>query len=260
VGPFLELALLGAAGLFAGFVNSIAGAGSLLTLPALVFTGLDAGAANATNRVAVIFQTVAAAVAFRRGGVAGSGRLVLALFVPAAACAAAGSFVATSLSDRALRLCIAIAMMVFLALSLVPRRNAAPADQSPGAPEVRSAPPVTLGLVAGFAAIGFYAGFLQAGVGILVLLYLALVYRVPLVVGNGVKVLFILAMNLVAVAVFLVRGAGVEPLRGLVLAFTSSLGAYVGARTALHGGERVVRAAMVVAVLASMAKLLWDAS
>ena len=62
----VQLAVLAVAGLAAGYINAVAGAGSLLTLPALIFTGLDAPAANATNRIAVLFQNAAAIVALRR--------------------------------------------------------------------------------------------------------------------------------------------------------------------------------------------------
>ena len=88
---WVEVVLLALAGLLAGYVNSIAGAGSLLTLPALIFTGLDAVAANATNRVAVLFQNVAAIVAFGRAGHGKPSRAALWLSLPAIATSALGA-------------------------------------------------------------------------------------------------------------------------------------------------------------------------
>src|SRR5688572_18378722 len=92
------LVLLIAAGFGAGFVNTVAGAGSLLTLPALIFSGLPADAANATNRVAVLVQNVVAIAAFRRNGVTVSAGSMLAVGVPATLASIGGAYVATLLT------------------------------------------------------------------------------------------------------------------------------------------------------------------
>lgn len=248
----VQLSLLAVAGLAAGYINSVAGAGSLLTLPALIFTGLDAGSANATNRVAVLFQNAAAVLAYHRAG-RGAVRRSAAIVVPTTAAGIAGAVVAAHTPDRVLRLCIAAAMVVFLVLSLVPRPapDTAPAEGA-GAPELDAK------TVIAFVAIGFYAGFLQAGVGILILLYMSLVARIDLVSANAIKVVVILALAAAALAAFVWQGVAIDPLRGLVLAAATTAGGYLGAVATMRRGEKFVRVVLVVAVVASVIKLAWD--
>ena len=252
-------ALLAVAGLAAGWVNSFAGAGSLLTLPALVFTGLDASAANATNRIAVLVQNVASLVAYERSGVRVS-RAAVTLALPAMATAALGAWVATELPATTIRLCIAVAMIVMLGLSFVrPRRRTGDADRDGAGPGAARTPVhVTATMLAAFAGIGLYGGFLQAGVGIVILLALSLGWGVDLVTANGVKVLVILALTLVALATFILTRATIDVGRGAVLAATTAVGGYLGARTAVKRGERWVRWGVSLAVVASVAKLGWD--
>jgi len=251
----LSLIVLFLAGLAAGYVNSVAGGGSLLTLPALIFTGLDPSVANATNRIAVLFQNAAAIVAFRRGGLHG-GRLAVTLLVPSMVAAAAGAWVATLLEERELSLAIAIAMLSFLALMLVRRPQKDPQD----APDGEIAPPrFHWTMVLGFSAIGFYAGFLQAGVGLLILLYLSALHGTALLPANAIKVIVVLGFAAMAIVVFGLSGVPMDPVRGTVLAVATTLGGYLGARDTLRRGERFVRWTVVVAVAASAVKLVFDA-
>ncbi|MFW5875137.1 MAG: sulfite exporter TauE/SafE family protein [Myxococcota bacterium] len=248
----VQLSLLALAGLLAGYINSVAGAGSLLTLPALIFTGLDAGSANATNRVAVLFQNAAAMVAFHRSG-RGAIRHALVLAIPAGAAAVAGTVVASLTPDDVLRLCIAVAMVVFLVLSLVPR----PAPTAPAGDATEARRPDAKTVLA-FVAIGFYAGFLQAGVGILLLLYMSLVQRMHLVFANGIKVVVILLLAAVALVTFAWQGVAIDALRGLVLAVATTTGGYLGAMATIRRGEKFVRGVLFVAVAGSVVKLAWD--
>jgi uncharacterized protein len=250
--PAVQLVLLAVAGVAAGYINSVAGAGSLLTLPALIFTGLDAVSANATNRVAVVFQNMAAVVTYHRAG-RGSIRQGLALSIPGAVGAVGGAVLASHMTDAQLRLAIAIAMVVFLVLSLLPRPAAASAGASPTGIRTNAK------AFAGFVAIGFYAGFLQAGVGILILLYLAFAHGVDFVTGNAIKVVLVLLLAVASLAVFVAGDVPIDPLRGLVLAASTTLGGYLGASAAIRRGEAFVRTLLVLAVLGSVAKLAWDA-
>ena len=251
----LELAVLAVAGLAAGYVNAVAGAGSLLTLPALIFTGLDPSAANATNRIAIFFNNVTAVAAYHRGGLRVR-RVALPLMIPLGLSAAAGAWVATLLDERQLKLAIAIAMVTFLFLSFVPRRSSERAEAGDDAPP--ELPPFHWTMVLGFAGIGFYAGFLQAGVGVLILLYMSLVHGSHLVAANALKAVSILVFTVVALGVFVVLGETIDPLRGLVLAGGTATGGYLGAVATLRRGEKFVRVLLVLAVLASVVKLAWD--
>lgn len=239
--------VLVAAGLFAGYVNAVAGAGSLLTLPALVFTGLDASAANATNRIAIVAQTVASIEGYRRGGVAAT-RNALWLCIPAVLGAVAGAYVATILEPPTMGIVIAVVMVVMLGLSFI----------RPHARERVSTFRLNPGMLLGFVVMGFYGGFVQAGIGILIILFMTSLYDVDLISTNAVKLVVVLALTFAALLVFAARHETLDWLRGGVLAASTSAGGYMGARGALKRGEGFVRFAVVVAVLASAAKLIVD--
>jgi hypothetical protein len=258
----IELLALAGIGLVAGWINTVAGAGSLLLLPALIFTGLDASEANATNRIGILAQTLAAVIGYRRAGMS-IARADVVLTVAAMVGGGIGSFVATLLDPSEMQIAIVIAMGVMLVLSLVPsgkKKDATPDGAEPAAP---AAPPTRLpaptpGMIAVFVAIGIYGGFLQAGVGILVLLYLSLAHGIGLVASNVVKSTVTLALTIVAIAVFASRGEGIDVARGGVLAITSALGGLAGARSTVALGDRFVRVAVTLAVLVSMIKLIAD--
>jgi uncharacterized membrane protein YfcA len=171
----------------------------------------------------------------------------------------AGAWVATLLDERQLRIAIGIAMVVFLVLSFVqPRRQtevAKAGDARPPPTPPRFHPAMLLG----FTAIGFYAGFLQAGVGILILLYLSLAHASDLVAANAVKVGLVAVLALVSIVTFTIAGETIDLVRGGVLAAATVVGGYLGARATLKKGERLVRAAVVLTVVASAVKLVVDA-
>lgn len=277
----VELLVLAGIGVVAGWINTVAGAGSLLLLPALIFTGLDASEANATNRIGILAQTLAAVIGYRRAGLT-IRRGDLVLTAAAMIGGGIGSFVATLLAPSEMQIAIVIAMGVMLVLSLVPARkkvapagaepipspaaaagpSAAPSAGAPSPPVPSTTPPTmpppTPGMIAAFVAIGIYGGFLQAGVGILVLLYLSLAHGVSLVASNVVKSTVTLALTIVAISVFAARGEGLDLVRGGVLALASAVGGLVGARATVALGDRFVRIAVTLAVVASMAKLVAD--
>jgi len=253
VADALPLLLLFIVVLFASAVNTVAGAGSLLVLPALIFSGLDASSANATNRIGILVQTSVALLTYHRAGQRVGAR-ELRLTLATMAGGGIGSFLATMLSSDQLRIAILFAMVLMLVLSLLPKRKVVRAvtDAKPVLPE-----PTPL-MVIGFFVIGIYGGFLQAGVGILAMLFLLHVFAVDAVVSNVVKSAATLGLTVVALSVFAARGEDIDASRGAVLAAASIVGGLFGARMAMRVSERAVRAAIVVAVLVSLVKLVGD--
>lgn len=278
----LTLIILAAIGVVAGAVNTVAGAGSLLLLPALVFSGLPDDAANATNRVGILAQTAMAVWGFRRAGLT-VGKSEAALSGVVMAGGVVGSVVATLLSAGSMRIAILVAMGTMLVLSLVPPRrreqtavgvpgatgadgpsgaaaasSAADIAPAPGSASLRRPVEATPLVALGLALVGVYGGFLQAGVGILVLLFLTHASTADLVTANVLKSTATLGLTLVALVVFGLAGETIDPARGLALAVGSGLGGAIGARATVALGERFVRVTVVVAVSAAMARLLWD--
>lgn len=245
---WLDHGLVFLVGAIAGVVNVFAGGGSLLTLPVLILIGLPAAVANGTNRVALVFQNVAATAAFRRRGVADV-RLAGWLTLAALPGAIAGAIISVRLDDELFRRILAVLMVVAIGLTVLRR----PARK----PDARLAPITRrerLAAMIGFVFLGFYMGFIQAAVGFLVIATLGLVTRLDLVRINALKVMVILTTQIVALAVFLAAGK-VDWVAGLVLAAGNALGGYGAAHLAVAGGEKWARRLLVAATLILAAKM-----
>jgi uncharacterized protein len=242
----LDLAILAAVGVVAGTVNTVAGGGSLITLPALILLGMPASLANGTNRVGVLVQSLAATLRFH-----GDGRLEtrrgLALLGPACVGSVLGAWASTQLPDHAFQRIIGVAMVVMLAVIWIrPKRWLEGAD-------VPSKP--TPARLLAFFGLGLYGGFLQAGVGVFLLAGLVLIEGLDLVRANGVKVLLVFGFTVPAMAMFLAADL-IAWKPALVLAAGSWIGGWLGTRLTLSWGPGFVRIVLLVVVLASAGKLL----
>lgn len=254
-------------GLVAGAINSVAGSGSLVTLPALMWSGLPARDANATNRVGVLVQNVAAAVTYWRAGVM-PGRLLLRLVGPNALGALAGSWVAASAGQGPMKVVIGAAMIFATLATLLyrPRKKGSPAVPDAGtggapAPEPpprahgrAGSPPPWLAYVV-IAAIGFYSGLVQVGVGLVILAALPRVLDVDLVTANALKVGVVLGSQIVALTVFTLHGQ-VELSRAVALSAGNVLGGWLGARLAVTRGDAFVRVVVIAAALAGLLEVV----
>lgn len=241
----LVLALILVGGFVAGIVNTLAGGGSLITLPLLIFSGLPASVANGTNRVAIVLQNVGGLAGFRKHGLR-VGREAWILLIPSMAGAILGARLAINLDEATMRRAIA----VLLVAMLVPILRSA----KPGAKKAPASLSFPWWVWPAYFVVGVYGGFLQAGVGFLYLALLAGAQGLDLVRANLIKVFLILAYSVVALALFAAEGK-VAPVQGLVLAAGNMAGGWVGAHMAVRRGERLIRAILIVAVLASAVKL-----
>ncbi len=170
-----QLGLIVLVGVAAGTVNTLAGGGSLITLPALIVLGLPAGVANGTNRVGVFFQSLVATWRFHRAGQLDLGR-ALPLLVPTCLASTAGAMASARLDDERFELVIAVAMVLMAGVVLARPRRWLEDEPARG--------PVWARVLA-FLAIGLYGGFLQAGVGIFLLAGLVLLSGHDLVRANA---------------------------------------------------------------------------
>ena len=239
-------AALVAIGFISAVINVIGGGGSFLTLPLLIFLGLPASVANGTNRVAVLAQNISAVFGFHRHNVLPL-KWAIAVSVPAMAGAALGVWAALNVPDIAFRRILSIVMLAVAFGTLVHRRVRG---------DRRSAPrdawdPLT---VAGFFFTGVYGGFLQAGVGFLVLAVTTLA-GLDLLRGNAVKVFSVMLLTLLSLAVF--AGAGqVNWSAGLALALGSFVGGLAGVKLAVYKGRRWLERTVTITMVV-FAILLW---
>lgn len=243
--------LLFVGGLVAGILNVIAGGGSFLTLPILMFLGLPAGVANGTNRVGILLQNVGAVWSFRRDGVL-DWRSLLWAALPTIPGALVGVRLALAVSDQAFQRILALLMVTLSLWTLWSKRRIPLLDADAGvvAPSsVRLA-----GVTLAFFLIGVYGGFVQAGVGFLILAATTAL-GLDLVRGNAVKVLTVLSFTILSLALFAWNGRVDWPM-GLVLAIGTTAGGILGARLTVLRGHRWVRTVVTVAMVV-FALRLW---
>lgn len=242
-----HMVFLALVGVMAGILNVLAGGGSLLTLPLLIFMGLPATTANGTNRIAILVQNLFAISGFHRHGVL-SWRLAMVCAGPAIAGSYLGARLALQVDEALFRQLLAGIMLGVLALTLwdpMKERQAQAVRLSPGRLAV---------LLASFFMVGVYGGFVQAGVGFLIIAAL-LFQGLDLVQTNAIKVTIICFFTLVALAVFMRHGQVNYPL-GLSLAAGNACGGWLAAHLAVKKGHAWIKRIVSLAIIVFAVKLL----
>jgi hypothetical protein len=236
-------------GFVAGFINTLAGSGSLITLPLLILLGLPANVANGTNRVGILVQSIVSVATFRQRGAldsSGSWQTILVTTIGAAA----GAGLAVDLDEDMLRRTIGALMILMLAVMLLRpgRWLQTHADGNTVSPWIR---------VPLFFAIGVYGGFIQAGVGIFLIAGLVLGAGYSLVGANAIKNMVVLIFTVAALAVFVLNDQ-VRWGLGALLAVGSAAGAWLAAHLAVKQGAPFIRWALIVILALSAIALLGD--
>jgi hypothetical protein len=251
--PVLLYPALFAAGLVAGALNVVAGGGTFLTLPLLIFAGLPPTVANGTNRVAILVQNVGAVWGFDRHKVL-ERSLVPWTALPSIVGAVLGSWAALVVGDENFQRALALLMVVISLWTLWDPIGRRARRRTP-----TTAPLDRRGkwlLAAAFFAVGVYGGFVQAGVGFLILAATTWA-GLDLVRGNALKVLVVLAYIPLSLAIFAWQGKVVWGL-GLVLAAGHLAGAFLGVHLTVLKGHRWVQRVVTIAVIAFAVKLWLD--
>lgn len=248
--PELSALLLVLGGGVAGFVNTVAGAGSALTIPLLLLAGLDATVANGTNRLGVLSQTGVATASFHRRGVRPWPALPRAL--PAIALGAvAGAVIATRLPPVAMQRVFGAVFLILAVLMAVRPGWLAPRPVE-GSDAARPGP---AGHGALFA-VGVYGGLVQAGVGIPLLLAVVHALRLDLVRATAAKVALVLAYTVLTLAVF----GGSDQIawaEGAWLAAGSLAGGLLGTRATVRRGAPFIRRVVQITLVAAAVHALW---
>ncbi len=243
-----QLLLLVPIGIVAGYLNVMAGGGSLLTVPALIFLGVPGHVANGTNRIAILAQNVTAVSTFYRRGLHDF-RLGLSL----AACAVPGGILGAWLGvqiqgawfNRFLAV-VMILVMLMMARKGKPSRPLADTGQPHN---------LLLGHVLMFGA-GVYGGVIQIGVGFILMAILYRVMGIDLVRVNMYKVLIVLCYTIAALAVFASQLELVW-MAGLALALGNSIGGWLGAHWSISRGEGAIRMVLNLVLVGIVVKLLF---
>ncbi len=242
-----EFVLLIGAGLFAGFINTIAGGGSLISLPLLIFMGLPSVDANASNRVAIFLQNIFAVQGFRSKGVF-LFPFSLWLGISASLGAIVGAMIAVDISGALFNRILAVVMLIVMGLTILK-----PYLISKVADEHFSRQRNTWSIIA-FFGIGIYGGFIQAGVGFLVIALLTNIHGLGMAKTNSVKVMVILMYSVFALVVFFI-GDKIQWDYGLTLAIGNASGGWIASRWSVNKDDKWIRLILIVTVTALAIKL-----
>ena len=238
--------LLCLAGFVSGGINTVAGGGSNLTLPLLMMLGLPADVANGTNRVGILMQCVAGVRAFDRHDVLPRAAVV-PIFVPTLAGGLAGALLAVVLPNLYLKPVLLICILIMAVVMLLKPEAIAPR------PGTASRSPAESRLAWwGLFGAGVYGGFVQAGVGFILLAVLTAGLRYDLLRANALKMSCALAFTAVALGVFIAFGK-VDWLPGLALAAGAVTGTWLTVRVAVNVSHLALSRILFVLTLAAVA-------
>lgn len=240
--------LLVAVGFTVGFINTIAGGGSLLSLPVLIFLGLPPTLANGTNRVAIVIQTAMATLGFRSKGVS-TFPFNTYLGIAALIGSIIGASIAVDIDEKIFNKVLAIVMIAVIVIIIFKPKTTLQNLQ-----ERLTGKYLWLGVIV-FFLLGIYGGFINAGIGFLIIIYLHFVHKMSLVRTNATKVFVVFLYTIAALAVFVYHDK-VNFKIGLVLAIGNAAGAWISSRFSVKKGDGFIKTFLIVMV-SIMAVKLW---
>ncbi len=244
---YIILLIIGA-GFLAGFINTLAGSGSLITVPLLMFLGLPANVANATNRVMIFLTNIVGVASFRQQKVF-KFKDNIWLSVPAIVGAVIGAKIAVDINEQIMTRIIG-GLMVFLLFTIIykPKKWLKEIGQNS-----ESKFSVWQYIVMFF--VGLYGGFIQIGVGVFLLSGLVLTAGFDLIKANAVKLFIIMIYTAFALGIFIYNGQ-VNFVAGLLLAAGSTVGSFIASRVAVGWGVKFVRVVLMIVVIVAAINFL----
>jgi uncharacterized membrane protein YfcA len=235
-------------GIVAGFLNTIAGGGTLLTVPILMFVGLPSAVANGTNRLALASENIVAVINFRQKGFF-DWKLSLLLAIPALLGSIIGANVAIVLPDKIFKATFGI-VMIFVIFSMIwdPQKRIKTNN-------LISRKKGKIVSVVIFFFVGLYGGFIQAGVGIIIIALFRLLTGFELAKINSYKVFIVGIYIFISLFVFIINGK-VNWLYGICLSIGNGFGAYLGCRLSIKKGEKWIKVILFAVVIFMSLNLL----
>ncbi|MCD6449963.1 MAG: sulfite exporter TauE/SafE family protein [Thermotogaceae bacterium] len=227
-------------GIFAGWVNVLAGGGSFLTLPALTYSGLGIDIANGTNRLAILLQNIAAVYKFRKSGIL-EWKKAFKVALPILLGAVAGSSIVVSIPKDLLKRIVGfllIGMFIFMV------RN-----KDKLIKETRVHESKLIRFLASFGT-GLYGGFIQAGVGFFLIYTFTNIEGMDIVKANAYKVFSALLYTIFIIPIFIISRK-FDFISGLILSAGNIIGAFISTGMAVKRGSKFVRLVVYAAMIAS---------
>jgi len=233
------------AGALAAFLNVNAGGGSTLTLPALIFLGLNPTMANGTNRLGILIQNAAAVYSFKQEKFyeLKNSLIISALTLPGAI---AGALLAVKLEDKIFQNILAVVMIFIVITMLIPKKKTKQDNN-----DVKLDWKTIISLLA----VGFYGGFIQVGVGFLLMATFQNLMKLNLIKVNMHKVFVVFVYTIPAFLIFIFT-KNVDWYYGLILSAGTAFGAWWGVKLSIKKGEKFIKVVLIIAILIMALKLL----
>ena len=236
------------AGFLAGFINTIAGGGTLLTLPALIFMGLPPSVANGTNRIAIFLQTVTGVAGFKSKGVT-TFPFSIYCGISALFGSLIGAKIAIDIRGETFNKILAIIMVAVVFLILFK-----PKVKVDNLVERTTGKYLWISII-GFFFLGIYGGFINAGIGFLIIIFITYVTRMNLVRTNAAKLTIVSIYTFGALLIFYFNDK-INWKYGLIMSIGNIAGAWISSRLAVKKGDKYIRMFLVVMIFV-MAIKLW---
>ena len=235
----------------AAFIDSVAGGGGLISLPAYVFVGLPIHSAYGTNKFPNSMGTAVAAVNYLRNGA-----VDFAAAIPGGIGAILGALIGTrlalSLSPRILQICLIVILpLVGVFIFTSSRFKGSSAEKIP-AFRLKILLSFLIGLVC-----GAYDGFFGPGAGMFMTLALSGILHLDLIKAAGTTKIINLSSNLASMFTWLVNGKIIFPI-AIPCTFCAMAGGFLGSRMAIKIGKRFIRLVLAFVAMLLFAKILYD--
>lgn len=243
--PLILLALAGV-GFLAGFVDAVAGGGGMLSVPALLSVGMPPVAALATNKMQSVIGTAMAVITYWRRGYVELKSLLPSLLL-AFAGGSTGALVVSRIDTSLLNIAVPIAL-IGIALYFLFSPKLSDADRTSRLSFNKFVPVMAF-------IVGFYDGVFGPGTGSFFSIGFVLLFGLGMTRATGNTKALNLMSNAAALVVFIPMGQVVWPV-ALVMAVGQIAGGYIGARTGIRYGAKVIRPLIVVVSIAMAIKLL----
>ena len=238
-----------AASFFAGFIDSIAGGGGLIQLPALLI-GLpksETAEVLGTNKLSAVFGTTTAAALYRKQ-IKPDPKVLIAMGVPAFVGSAGGAVLASKIPTSSMRPMVLV-LLIIVAVYTWFKPDLGKFENLRHLPKRR----VQIAAFAGVV-IGFYDGIFGPGTGSFLMLILVASLGYAFITASAIAKVVNVATNVGAIMVFGINGAVIWQI-GIILGVANITGAVIGARLAIKGGSTLVRKVFLIVTVALIVKV-----
>lgn len=245
-----SITILISVGCLAGFLNTIAGGGSMLSLPTLLFLEVPSAIANGTNRIAIIAQALPAAIVYFRKGFRDIAQSIFLsiLLLPGSIL---GAYIGTQIEDKVFDRIVATILAITAISMFFGKANKSSKSKKPTHGSIKRRhlvyPLVFL--------LGFYGGFIHIGIGFLIMFILHKIGGLSLIATNTHKILIVVPYSVASLLIFWGE-VSVLWYAGISLALGNMFGGWIGAHVTIKDGGKYIAPFYQATILAMVAILV----